>query len=259
MDLLRGLRNGAAAGAVAGLLTGAFGYLFAEPAIDRSVQLETAREAADRAQQSAAGLTVTHHAEVFSRSTQHLGLLVAAVATGLALGVLFGVLHAVLHRDGSDRNARDRSPWRSSLWLAAGAFFAVYLVPFVRYPANPPGVGDPNTIDTRTRAYLAALAIGVLGVVAAARLARDLRGRLTEPLRHLAVTGVLVATVALTFVLPANTDPLDVPAALLWEFRILAFASSLLLWAALGAAYGLLGGSATPLPARNDEASRLVV
>ena len=254
MDLLRSLRNGAAAGAVAGLLTGAFGYLLAEPAIDRSVQLETAREAAVQTRQGAPGLTVEHHAEVFSRGTQHLGLVVAAVATGIALGVLFGVLHALLHRDRSDHN-----PWRSSLWLAASAFFAVYLVPFVRYPANPPGVGDPNTIDTRTRAYLAALAVGILGVIAAARLASDVRERLSEPLRHLAVTGILLATIGLTFVLPANTDPLDVPAGLLWEFRLLAFASSVLLWGALGITYGLLSGSGTGSPARSSDASSLTV
>lgn len=240
MDLLKDLKHGAQAGAVAGLLTGGFGYLLAEPLMDRAVELETAREAADQANRASAGLTVEHQAEVFSRGTQHLGLLVAALATGLALGVLFSVVHAVVHRNDppGDQSVR----WRSSLWLAAGAFFAVYLVPFVRYPANPPGVGDPNTIDTRTRAYLAAVAVGMLGVVAAGRLARDLRGRGTaEPLRHLAVAGVLLVTLALPFVLPADTDPLDVPAGLLWQFRLLALASSLVLWASLGAVFGLLG------------------
>ena len=86
-----------------------------------------------------------------------------------------------------------------------------------------------------------------------------MRERLSEPLRHLAVTAVLLATIGLTFVLPANTDPLDVPAGLLWEFRLLAFASSVLLWGALGAAFGLLSGAGTGSPARSSDASSLTV
>jgi predicted cobalt transporter CbtA len=235
--VLHHLKRGVQAGGVAGLAVGAFGYLLAEPVIDRAVQLQSARSDAEQARLEAAGQTVVHHADVFSRDTQHLGFLVAAVATGLAVGVLFAVLHAVLHPD--DRPARD--PWRSSLKLAAAGFFAIYLVPFLRYPPNPPGVGDPATIDTRSRAYMAALTIGIIGVVLALRLARDLASRgWAEPGRQLAVAGVLVATVVVTFVLPDNNDPLDVPAGLLWQFRLLAIASSALLWAGLGIVFGLL-------------------
>jgi predicted cobalt transporter CbtA len=235
--LLRHLRHGALAGAAAGAMTGGFGFALAEPVMDRAVTLENARAAVEDARLQAAGQAVAHHAEVFSRSTQHLGFLVASLATGIAVGVLFGVAFAAVHPDA--RPAGD--PWRAALRLAAVGFFALYLVPFLRYPANPPGVGDPDTIDLRTRAYLAALAIGVLGVLAAAKLARNLAGRgWTDPARQLAVGGVLLLTLAVPFALPANTDPLAVPAGLLWQFRLLAFASSMLLWAALGVVFGLL-------------------
>jgi len=43
--------------------------------------------------------------------------------------------------------------------------------------------------------------------------------------------------------LPANTDALDVPAGLLWQFRLLAFATSTLLWAGLAVIFGLLSES----------------
>ncbi|MFD0889965.1 CbtA family protein, partial [Streptosporangium algeriense] len=52
--------------------------------------------------------------------------------------------------------------------LAAAAFVAVVLIPFVKYPANPPAVGDPETINQRTVLYLVAVAIGILSVGAAA-------------------------------------------------------------------------------------------
>ena len=234
MDLLRGLRRGVLAGAVGGLLAGAFGFGLAEPLMDRAVRLEAARTAAADARARAAGQAVAHHAEVFSRSTQHVGFVVATLATGVALGVLFGILYAVLHRNGPDPD-----PWRGATSLATAAWFGVFLVPFLRYPANPPGVGDPDTLGLRTNAYLSVLVIGVVGAVLAVRVWR--RPAVRASLRELAVAAVVVTTVALTFLLPGNPDRLDVPAGLLWEFRLLALATSTLLWAGLGAAYGLLG------------------
>ncbi len=112
-------------------------------------------------------------------------------------------------------------------------------MPFLRYPANPPGVGDPGTINQRTHAYLAAVVIGLIGAVMANRVGIDLRHR-TEPLRQLAVATVLGATVVLTFILPANPDALDVPAGLLWQFRLLALTTSVLLWGTLTVVFGLL-------------------
>lgn len=73
-------------------------------------------------------------------------------------------------------------------------------------------------------------------------MARDTRGReWAEPSRQLAVTAVLLGTLALPFVLPDNPDALDIPAGLLWEYRLVAFGSAALMWASLGAAFGLLG------------------
>lgn len=51
---------------------------------------------------------------------------------------------------------------------------------------------------------------------------------------------MLIATVALTFVLPSDTDPLRVPAGLLWTSRLLSLGTLLLLWAGLSVTWGLL-------------------
>lgn len=240
MELLRCLRRGALAGAVAGAVAGVFAFALAAPVMDRAVRLEAARQDVEDVARRAAGLAVKHHAEVFSRATQHLGLLVASMVTGLALGVLFGVLFAVRHRAPSALGTGGDG-WRQALTLGAAGWFAVTVVPFVRYPANPPGVGDPNTIDLRTRGYLAAVTIGLLGVAAALRLAADLRGRGWRPShRQLAAAGILLATAVLTFGLPANADAVDVPAELLWQFRLLAIATSTLMWAGLAVTFGVL-------------------
>ena len=215
------------AGLAGGLLAGSFGFLLAEPVMDRAVRLEAARE-------SDAG---QHAVEVFSRNTQHVGFLVATAVTGLALGTLLGVLSAVVHRESDGDRA-----WPRALGLAGSGLFGLSLVPFLRYPPNPPGVGDPATIDSRTHLYLSCLAVGVVGVVLAGLVGHRLAERgARPPTRQLAVTGVLLATVALTFVLPADPDRLPVPAALLWQFRLLSLGTLLLLWGGLGAMFGLLG------------------
>lgn len=232
--MLISLRRGALAGLVAGVLTAAFGYLLAEPLMDRAVDLEAARAAA----RGDVGV------ETFSRSTQHFGFLGAAVVVGLALGVLYGVLAHLLPP------ARDA--WRRALQLGGAAFFALSLVPFLRYPSNPPGVGDPATIDTRSHLWEVSLVIGIVGVIAAALVASGLAERgVRASTRQLAVVGVLLATVALTFVLPGNTDPVEAPVTLVWEFRLLSIGSLALLWAALSVTYGLLSERAVPADARD--------
>lgn len=228
--MLTSLRRGLVAGAVGGLLAGAFGYLLAEPLMDRAVELEAARSAA-------AGDTGV---ETFTRNTQHVGFLLATLAVGLALGVLYSVVHALLHRD------EPEDPWGSALRLGGLAFFAVALVPFLRYPSNPPGVGDSATIDGRTHLWTVTLVIGLVGACAAALVVRGLRERgARASTRQLAVVGVLVATVALTFVLPDNTDPIEAPVHLVWDFRLLSLATTALLWGGLAATFGLLGERAS--------------
>lgn len=228
--MLTSLKRGALSGALAGLLAGAFGYLLAEPVMDRAVRLEAARRAA-------AG---EHGVETFSRHTQHLGFLGATLVVGLALGVLYGVTYRLLHGEAADGSGPG-SAWGRALRLGAAGFFALSLVPFLRYPSNPPGVGDAATIDTRSHLWTVTLVIGLVGAAFAALVARGLRERgVRTSGRQLAVSGVLVATVALTFVLPGDTDPVSAPVDLVWTFRLLSIATLALLWSVLAATFGVL-------------------
>ena len=219
--MLATLKRGALSGLAAGALTALFGYLLAEPLMDRAVTLEEARHPGGGP-------------ETFSRATQHVGFGVAAVLVGLAFGVLYSVAYQVV----AAKNP-SATPWRRSVELAGAAWFGLSLVPFLRYPANPPGTGDPSTIDSRTHLWLASIAVGLLGAVAAGLVAQALATHRAS-LRQLAVAGVLVGTVALSFALPGNDDPIEVPVKLLWDFRLLSLASLTLLWGGLGVVFGLL-------------------
>ncbi|MEU0510939.1 MULTISPECIES: CbtA family protein [Amycolatopsis] len=234
MTLLPLLGRGLLAGGAAGLLSGAFSWVFAEPVLDRAIALEAARRAAEGAPESA---------EVFSRSTQQAGLLFGTTVTGLAFGVLFAVVYAVLQR----RRPEDR-PWSLSLRLAGAAFLAVEFLPFLRYPGNPPGVGAPATVSERANSWLAAIAISIVFVMAAWQLAGYLRRRgVPDPARQFAVAGTVVIGLIVLFLLPDNPDPVTAPATLVWQFRLLSLASLGLLWTALGAGFGLLGERARPV------------
>jgi uncharacterized membrane protein YidH (DUF202 family) len=212
------LGRGALAGALAGLVTSVVALFLVEPVLDRAIALEGA----------------TGDGPV-SREVQKLfGMPVGFVLVGASLGLLFAIAWSVLP---------SRAPaWQRSLGLAVGGFLALALVPQLRYPANPPGVGDPETITTRTSSYLLVVALGVAVVCAAyaALRALDRRGVGASVRQPLAVAGA-VAVVAVGYaLLPDSGDAVDAPAALVWDFRVRSLAVLALLYAALGALFGLL-------------------
>ncbi|CAM5339597.1 hypothetical protein GCM10010329_36650 [Streptomyces spiroverticillatus] len=233
------LGRGTAAGGVAGLVTGLFSLLLAEPVMDRAIELEEARSAKEEAAEhahAAAGAVAEHHEELFTRGQQHFGLVVTAIIAGIALGALFAVAYALIHR----RTGYLVRAWPRALACCAAAFVAVALLPGLRYPAAPPGVGDANTVGERQQLWLAAVVIGILGMLLAWQLYVRLAGR-AEPLRQGAVFLTGAATLAVLFLLPGNPDEVPVPATLLWDFRVLSLGSQVLLWAVFAAVFGGLG------------------
>ncbi len=211
--------RGAVSGAAAGLLTSVAAFFFLGPTLSAAIALEGPSDGEGPV----------------SRETQKLlGMPLGFVFAGLALGLLFAVAYRVLP-SGAD-------PWQRSLGLAAGGFAALALIPQLRYPANPPGVGDPETIAGRTSGYLLAVALGVVVVSGSYAAVRALRVRgVSAPVRQSAVAGAAGLTVAIGFaLLPDNTDPVGAPAVLLWDFRIRSIGLLVLLYAALGAIFAAL-------------------
>lgn len=209
--------RGALSGAAAGLLAATVAFFLLEPALRAAVALEGGSDGP------------------VSRSVQErLGAPLGFVLVGVAFGLLLATV---------DRGTRPGgSPWTRSLVLAGALFTALVAVPQLRYPPNPPGVGDPETIGSRTGSYLLALGlgIGVVGLVATTLRRLHEEGRL-DPARQVLVVAGGLGVVALGWaLLPAAADPGDVPADLVWDFRIRSLGVSALLWAALAAAYGLL-------------------
>lgn len=211
--------RGAVSGAAAGLLTSVAAYFLLEPTLEAAIALEGPSDG---------------EGPVSREAQKLLGMPLGFVFAGLALGLLFAVAYRVL--------PSRAEPWQRSLGLAAGGFVALALIPALRYPASPPGLGDPETIADRTSGYLLAVALGVLVVSGTYAAVRALRAReLATPVRQSAVVAVVVLAVAVGFVLlPDNTDPVAAPADLVWQFRLRSLGLLVLLYAALGAVFGAL-------------------
>ena len=217
------------AGVFAAFVAAGFHWLFTEPIIDRAVAIEA---------ESAA------HAEepVVGRPMQKLGLFVGYVVYGLAWGTLLAALvYALGPGRIPGRNARGH--FLVALFLG----WSVGLFPLLKYPANPPGVGDAATIGYRQEWFVIAIALALVGMVAALLAQKSLRVPWSAAVVAVAYALYLMIVYA---VLPANPDPVRLDADLVRTFRLLSCAGQVLFWTALGGAFAAL----LCLRARADEA-----
>jgi predicted cobalt transporter CbtA len=241
MLLIRGML----VGIVAGLLSFGFLKVYGEPQVDRAIAFETQMDDAKAEADKTAGMHSHKHvagkekAEPVSRSMQAgLGLFVAVMVYSTAFGGLFGLAFAFAY----GRVPGTLTPQALSALLAATGFVAIYLMPNLKYPANPPAVGDHDTIAVRTALYFVMIAISLAAMVGSATLTRVLVPRLSKWNANLAVTGsYIVIVVIAALVLPTiNEVPEHFPAVLLWQFRLASIGAQFIMWATLGLLFGAL-------------------
>ncbi|MFI9079786.1 CbtA family protein [Streptomyces sioyaensis] len=232
--LVRGMLAGLAAGVLALLVA----FLLGEPQVDAAIAFEDAHRH-------------EHEMEVVGRGLQST----AGLATGvLVYGVALGGIAALAFCFALGRIGRFGAR-ATAVLLSGAALLAVYLVPFLKYPANPPSVGDPDTIGTRTTLYFLMMLLSVLLAVAATILGRRLAPTLGNWNATVAAGAAFAVAVGLAYAfLPAvNEVPADFSATLLWQFRLSAIAIQLVLWTAFGLVFGHLAERV--LPARQDTAA----
>lgn len=244
------LMRGMLAGLVAGLLCFVFLKVYGEPQVDGAItfeaQLEKSKAEAAHAAAHAGGTAHTHsHAaedaqpELVSRETQAgLGLFVAVMVYSTAFGGLFALAFAFAY----GRVPGALTPQAVAALLAAMCFVAIYLVPNLKYPANPPAVGAPDTIGLRTALYFIMIAVSIAAMVGSAALKRPLAAQFGDWNANVLIAACYVIVVAAAgLLLPTvNEVPDQFPAALLWRFRIASIGSQLLMWAAIGLLFGAL-------------------
>lgn len=220
------------AGAIAGTILGAINQVAVEPYIDRAVELET-----HNANQSS---QIINSAEFTAyRLWQRGGEIVAGTILGLSIGSLFGIVFAYTHSSVPGSNNK-----KKALIVAGIMWFVLFLMPALKYPANPPAVGDPETIYYRQSLYVAFLAISGFSALGLAFLYRKMGAlnikKAIIPVAYAAIiSGAYLA-------MPANPDPINAPMDLVMGFRITSAITISVFWGLLGVIFGTFWDKLNP-------------
>jgi len=223
------LVRGMLAGIVAGLLTFSFARLAGESQVDQAISFE---------EKAAAARGEAPEPELVSRETQAgLGLLTGVVTYGAAFGGLFSLVFAYAYGRAGALSVR-----ALSAWLALGAFIALVIVPNIKYPANPPSVGDPETIGMRTGLFFLMIAISLVTMVFSLKVRRRAVAKLGAWNGSIVAGLVFVAIIAaVQLSMPViNEVPAAFPAVLLWKFRVVAIGMQVIMWTTIGLLFGAL-------------------
>jgi hypothetical protein len=213
------LRAAVLAGVIASVAASAFHVVLAEPLIERAIEQE-----AQTKKQHGARLETP----LVSRAMQRQGLVIGLLVYGVVWGALVGVVFVVVERR--------RQLWalRSRAWpLAMVIGWAVAWFPFLKYPTNPPGVGDSTTVAYRQLLYVGFVVLSAAGTAVAFLV----RGQRSSSRPRAVMILYAAYAVALYAAMPRNPDPITMPADLVWSFRGISFAGLVLFWLALGVSF----------------------
>ena len=238
--------RGLVAGALAGVIAFVFARIFVEPVIDRAIGFEDGVGAAHEAMHGGH----EHGAEVFTRGVQaNIGLGFGVIAFSVAMGALFAVVFAVAYGRVGNVSARGLS-----LYVAGGMLLSLYVVPALKYPANPPAVSLEETIRQRTLLYLLMVVLSAALFVGAVYLGRQLAQRLGAWNATLAAAGSYIAAIAVVMLILPTIDetpgPLrdnagnmvyeGFPADDLYQFRLYSLGTQVVMWTTIGLVFAVL-------------------
>jgi hypothetical protein len=221
------LLRGMLAGLLAGFLAFGFAEVFGEPQVDRAIGFE---------EQMAKARGEAEEPELVSRSIQAgVGLLTGVTVVGTAMGGLFALAFAFFQG-----RIITRSPRTTAIIMAALGFVAVYLVPDLKYPANPPAVGSPETIGARTQLYFGMIVFSLAALAIAISAARQFVPSFGTWNAVLIGGSVYIVLASLAgFMLPSiNEVPEGFPADLLWKFRVSSLGIQVILWGTIALVFG---------------------
>jgi predicted cobalt transporter CbtA len=219
-------------GVMAGVILAGVNYFVAEPFIDQAIGIEV--------DNSIASGEVVDFDELSSyRVWQKEGTFAAGAFLGLTYGAILGIIYVI-----SRKYLPSSSDRKKALILAAIMCLSLYIVPFIKYPANPPAVGDPETIGLRDSLYtIYQLASGLiaLGVsILMYKLRRISYIKYIIPVFYLG----LVASIYAIF--PANPDEITAPMDLVNTFRAVTFGTMVMFYLVLGTIFGIMWNKFKP-------------
>jgi hypothetical protein len=185
------------------------------------------------------------------------------VAFGIATGLFFAVAYCMAY--GRTGNIRPR---QLSLLVGLFGFLGIFAIPFVKYPANPPSIGNPDTIGDRGGLWVLMVVVSIIVFILAVVLGQRLQARLgtwnatlVAGLAAVVVLGIVMALLPPLGELSTNVaesgsrltetpQPLTDPsgrivypgfdADVLYRFRLYSVGAQILLWGVLAVGFAPL-------------------
>ncbi|AJM92530.1 CbtA family protein [Nitrosopumilus piranensis] len=215
-------------GAFAGFVHGTVNFAIVEPYLDQAIGIENQNLFATGEEEDTPEFWVEYEGY---RTWQKGGQILAGVILGVSVGSLFGIVFAL-----SRNSLPGSNDVKKSLVLAGIMWLTLYFIPFLKYPANPPTVGDTETVVLRAILYLTFIAISGFGAVGFYQLSKKLQNN--KKLLALLGYGVFISAVFLA--MPENPDEITAPMNLVNEFRIMSVLGVTSFWISVGIILGLL-------------------
>ena len=212
-------------GVIAGIILAFLNLGIVEPTIDKAITLEVQK-------QVSSGENVNMSELIDYRYWQKGGVFAGGAIYGAGLASLFGVIFVFARSKLPGKNNKQKA-----IFLAGIMWFVLFLMVALKYPANPPAVGDPETIYYRETLYVGYIMISglaALGVAVFWIRTRINSKKIIIPLMYAAIM------VTAYVVMPPNPDKIEISMDLIQTFRILTAITIGVFWGILGIIFGSL-------------------
>ena len=205
-------------GALAGTIHGVANLAIVEPYLDEAIGIENQNLFASGEEKDTSQFWVEYDSY---RDWQKGGQVLAGAILGTSIGALFGIVYAL-----SRNSLPGKTDLQKTFVLAGVMWLTVYFIPFLKYPANPPTVGDAETVVLRAVLYLTFIAISGFGAVVFYQLYK----RLKPNTKVLAFAGYAVFIGIVFSLMPPNPDEISAPMDLVNGFRAMSVIAVSVFW-----------------------------
>ena len=221
-------------GCFAGTIYGTLNLIIVEPYLDDAINIENQNLFSSGEEIDGPQFWVEYYEY---RSWQKGGQILAGAILGTSIGSLFGIVYAL-----SKKSLPSRNNIGKTLILAGLMWFTLFVIPFLKYPANPPTVGDGETVVLRGILYLTLIAISGFLAIGFYQIFKRLKTK--NKILPIIGYGVLISLVF--FVMPENPDEISTSMELVNGFRVVAFLTGTVFWFTLALFLGVFWQKTNP-------------
>ena len=221
-------------GCFAGTIYGALNLLIVEPYLDDAINIENQQLFSTGEEIDGPQFWVEYYEY---RSWQKGGEVLAGAILGTSIGSLFGIVYAL-----SKKSLPSGNNIGKTVILAGLMWFTLFVIPFLKYPANPPTVGDGETVVLRGILYLTLIAISGFMAIGFYQIFKRVKAKN----RILPIIGYGILMTLVFFVMPENPDEISTSMELVNNFRVVAFLPGTIFWFTLALFLGVFWQKTNP-------------